>query len=457
MRMLLQTGLIIKLVDQGLTIALIVPDEKDENLLALSYSDKIKLIEWKSRSTIWDDDYLHKRMYFLEDIKRNKALMEKFYNGLFYSDSKHPWKRIRPLYYYTIYKLIKFFPSIRQHFLNRESEHLYSSEANAILSEINPKLLVSTYPVSIIEAKMLAAAKTANIPTLLHLLSWDNITAKGKFPVLPDNFIVWGEIMKMELQEYYQIKEKEISICGVPHFDEHIEVSNNGNCHLLVKDLGLDAELPYLFFAMSSPRFAPREIDIVEWLAAAVRNNVFGQKMQLIVRPHPQNVKEFTSKKSWLQRLNTLSGQRIAIDYPQLNESKIRWSMKKEDMQNLAKLISGCVLCLNSGSTVSIDALMHGKPVVITAFDGDSKLSYWNSARRLIDYTHLAKYIAAGGADVANSYDSLTHIIQAYIDDPQLNNAKRRQALLSECYRDDGKSTERVVSSLIAVLKSSVT
>ncbi len=52
----------------------------------------------------------------------------------------------------------------------------------------------------------------------------------------------------------------------VYHFDQHLQVKENPNYQSLLKQLGLSPDQPYLFFAMSSPRFAPREIDIVERL-----------------------------------------------------------------------------------------------------------------------------------------------------------------------------------------------
>ena len=452
-RMLLQTNLIGRLASKGNTIAIIAPDIKDENLnqLSIEYS-KIELIEWNHKATIWDDDYLHKRMYFLEDLSRNTALKEKFYNGLFFSNSKHPWKRIRPLFYYLTYLLNKQFPNIRKRFIRNEKKHLVSEEATAILNRIEPKILISTYPVSIIEVKLLYAAKQKNIKTVSQLLSWDNISCKGRFPVLAEEHLVWGDIMHEELQEYYGINSANIKRCGVPHFDEHIRIKNKELDKDLIEKLNLNIEKPYLFLAMSSPRFAPREIDIVEWLSKAIEKNVFGLDMQLIVRPHPQNLKEFTSDKSWISRLNQIVNSRVAVDYPELSDSsRIRWSMKKNDMTRLAVIISGCTVSINSGSTVIIDSLLHDKPVVLTSFDGDSKLPYWNSAKRLIDYAHLKKIIAEGGAEPAYSYEDLSNMINSYISEPGYKLDERRNALYRECYLDDGKATERIIENLIAL------
>ena len=448
-RMLLQTGLITQLAQVGKKIAIISPDPEDANLQDLKSNPNIFIFDSEIKHSIWDDDYDFKRKYYLEDIRSNPVFWEKHLYSILYSKSKHPWKRIRPFYYFIIHWLITYFPSIRKRFKATESRHLVSSKATEILDKINPGLVVSTYPVNFLEAKFLYAAKQKNIATLIHLLSWDNISSKGIFPVIPDHFIVWGKVMYDELKAYYGTKEEAIQICGVPHFDNHIKIKKQPNFKPILEKLGLKPNLPYLFFAMSSPRFAPHEIDIVEQLAKAIQNKKFRQDLQLIVRPHPQNVQGSLADRRWIKRLDNIQGEGVAVDYPQLNKSKVRWSMKKSDMDHLSNLLAGCSICLNSGSTVSIDALMMDKAVILTSFDGDKNLYYWKSARRLIDYPHQRKFVKMGGAKAVYSYQELNELIHKYLNEPNFDWEERQYALLMECHLNDGKSTERVVQAML--------
>ncbi len=452
-RMLLQTGLIERLTERGKRIAIITPDIKDENLLALKDNPLVKVYDPQIKQTIWDDDYGFKRMYYLEDLKSNPVFWEKHLYSIFYSKSIHPWKRIRPIYYYIIYLLIRLFPSIRQRFKKTEGKHLVSRKASALIQEIQPELVVSTYPINFLEAKFLYAAKQAGRSTLIHLLSWDNITSKGIFPVIPDHFIAWGKIMAQELKEYYHTSDEQVQICGVPHFDHHFKVKQAPEYKKILEGLSLNPQLPYLFVAMSSPRFAPHEIDIIEWLANAIHENVFGKDLQLIVRPHPQNVQGALSDQKWISRLDRLKGKRVAIDYPKLIKSKVRWSMQKKDMDHLSNLLIGCSICLNSGSTVSIDALTMDKPVILTSFDGDQQLYYWKSARRLVDYTHQKKFVALGGVTVVYSFDELEKSINQYLKNPTYKLEERRYALNMECHLNDGQATKRVVEAMSQVLE----
>lgn len=452
-RMLLQTNLLLRLTETGKHVAIITPDAADANLQALLPNDRIRIYDAGIKQTIWDDDYGVKRMYYLEDIKSNPVFWEKHINGIWYTKSIHPWKRIRPFIYYPIHLLIPHFPSIRKRFKKTEGKYLVSQKATALLKKIRPRLVVSTYPINFLEAKFLYAAKQLQIQTLIHLLSWDNITSKGIFPVIPDRFIAWGEVMQKELKEYYQVNDDSIYVCGVPHFDNHIRVKKNPAYRAIIKELGLSPDSPYLFVAMSSPRFAPHEIDIVEWLAAAVRNNKFGDSLQLVIRPHPQNMQGSMADKHWIPRLDKLIGSRVAIDYPRLVNSKVRWSMQQSDMNRLSNLLAGCSICFNSGSTVSIDALMFDKPVILTAFDADKQLNYWKSARRVVDFPHQKKFVEMGGASVVYSFEELTQQIHAYLKNPKLDQAKRQYAIDKECYKNDGYSTNRVIEALCNILR----
>ena len=55
-RMLLQTNLIGKLADRGVSLAIISQDSQDEELKSISRIENIQCQTWHSRNTIWDDN-----------------------------------------------------------------------------------------------------------------------------------------------------------------------------------------------------------------------------------------------------------------------------------------------------------------------------------------------------------------------------------------------------------------
>ncbi|WP_235299280.1 glycosyltransferase family protein [Portibacter marinus] len=431
-RMVTQTNLLGRLVEKGLGVALIAPDSDDINLKTYCEKYGIHLYEFRPKSNFWSDHYMKARAYFLEDINKNPALYEKYIYDI-RSKHKSIYRWLRPRLLKITHDLKKNFPGIKKWYSAKESTMLESEMAYDLLKEINPQTVISTYPVNFSESMLLNAARKQSIQTVIHLLSWDNITCKGRFPHLADKYIAWGPIMKEELMEFYSVSEDDIYECGVPHFDIHLDSRLNPHPAPYLEELGLDRNKPYLFFGMSSPRFAPHEIDIVEWLAQNVEADQFGTEMQLIVRPHPQNVQGSMADESWLPRLKSLVSSRVGVDFPDLNKSDLPWSMRENDMDRMSNLLAGCSVSLNSGSTLSIDALMCGVPVVLTSFDGDKQLEYWKSARRLIDYTHLRKLVELGGVSVVENFEEMTLVLHRYLEDSSYNQSKRKETIRAEC------------------------
>ena len=339
-------------------------------------------------------------------------------------------------------------PPLKAAFRRLEGLIYSSRKAATLLADIQPTLLLATYPVAPIEAIFLREAKRKGITTIGQLLSWDNITCKGHFSVIPDHFLAWGPIMVGELREQYGVSPDRISECGVAHFGKHVAKTDPGLGRAVLEKLGLDALKPYLFFGMSSPYFSPRKINIVEWLAGAVNADTFGRDMQLIVRPHPQNVQGNMADPSWLPRLEALNDERVVIDFPLLEASGLMWNMSPRDLPRLVALLAGSSVTLNSGSTFTLDALLHDKPVVLTAFDAEDALPWWLSARRLMEYPHLATLIALGGVSAVTSFQGLEKAILAYLAAPELHRPARAETREKECGPWDGRASERAAAAI---------
>lgn len=449
-RMVTQTNLLGLLVKEGKSIGLICPDINDENLKRYCKKEGVHLYEFNPASSFWTSQYAEVRKYFLEDIETNVALKEKHIWATRYNISKRPLNLLRPWVAYLGYKLTKMLPFIKKLYKVREEKHLKSFDAEKLINEINPKVLVSTYPANFSEAMLLKAGNDRpNTKTIIHLLSWDNISCKGHFPQLADEYIAWGPIMKNEFIEYYGLSSNRIYTCGVPHFDVHYTTLLNPDYKAYLVEFGLNPKGKYLFFGMSSPRFTPYEIDIVEQLASWINEDVFGSEINLIIRPHPQNVQGGMADLSWLPRLENIKSKRVAIDIPILKESNLPWSMQYSDMIRLSHLLSGAQIVLNSGSTLTIDALCSYKPVILTSFDGHVTLEYWKSARRLKDYPHLKKLLSFNGVKVAYNYNDLKSHILEYLINPELNMKERIEVIHEFCFLCDGKATDRVKNFLL--------
>ncbi|CAM9946352.1 unnamed protein product [Chrysoparadoxa australica] len=286
----------------------------------------------------------------------------------------------------------------------------------------------------------------------MYLLSWDNITSKGIFPVIGDFYLTWGSIMNNELKEYYKTPEEKMYKTGVTHFDIHHQVKH-GDLEIngILDEIGLKQDHPFLFFTMSASYYAPNEIDIVEHLAGEIESNRYGNTMQLVIRPHMVNLMSDRSDLSWLERLKKLNSSRVKVDFPDSDNTLLTWYMAKNDMVRLSSFINQASICLNSGSTIAIEALYLDTPVIITAFD-TKNWAYWHSARRLLDYVHLKKLFATGACTLVDSTDEMSEAILTELESPLKNQSVRQKAVDLECFKNDGKATERFIVNMNSII-----
>tara|TARA_Y100001954_G_scaffold217694_1_gene250084 strand:- start:231 stop:1580 length:1350 start_codon:yes stop_codon:yes gene_type:complete len=444
--MLTQTDLLGKLSKMGYQIAIICPDINDTTLKKYSLRYNIILIEYNFKN-VWIEKYMYYRKYLLDDVKNNVSLYEKhkFKTRRFWNNkAEFIISKLMIIFNVIIVK----FPVFKKIFRLFEKSIFNSGDLKNILSKYDIKNIVSTYPVSPFEAKILNTSKKLGINTITHLLSWDNITCKGIFPVLSDYFIVWGEIMQNELIQYYNISKNKIFICGVPHFDLHSEKDFQAN-QFYLNNLGLDFNLPYIFFGMSSSRFSPNEIGIIKYLAKNINSDKYHKKIQLIIRPHPQNVQIGTGMEDpdWIDQLRSLKSSKVSIDFPDLVKSKLPWSMDKKDMRRLSNIISFAAISLNSCSTITVDSVMCNTFPILTPFDGEKNYPYWQSAERMIDYPHLSKLVSFNEVKIAKSFIELDNHINCFLkNDCYEYDAKTTKKLY--CFKNDGNSTERVLKTL---------
>lgn len=435
-RMICQTDLLPGLRRAGLRIGILSADKTDASLRRLADEHRVELYQYDVRRGLVTAQLFDLRKYFLNDIEKNPALLEKYMSRKL-DPNRSLVGKVQNKLAGGLYWLGQHLPGLRPAYQRLERRMLRSNDAEALLAEINPARLVCTYPVMMPEPEFLLAAKRLGIPSILHLLSWDNVPSKGVFPALADRYVVWGAAMEKDLLERYPVQKGDVYRCGVPHFDRHVRAAE-----ALLAEKGT----PYLFFAMSAPRYGPHEIDIVEWLAARVSKGEFGD-VELVVRPHPQNVHGYLADSTWLPRINALNDlPGVSVSYPRMNkQSNLLFSIDEADMEEFTRTLAGAAIVLNSGSTVSIDAMMTNRPVILTSFDADRDLGYWFSARRLKDYLHLADIISCGGIRVTESYADLETAIRAYLGDPSLDEAGRRRTIATYCLAADGKSTQRAI------------
>lgn len=449
-RMIFQTGLLKNLVDRGLRVAIVCPDKEDDNIKCISQRDGVAVYEFSDKADRGVNAIKSIRKYVVEDIRKNPSLWDK-HRQVINSGKRNFIKKSRATLGLFINDVVKAFPSLRNLYLHFEKRLLVNTSHLAFIKLISPKILVATYPVTYPEPSLLLAAKKSGIKTVIHLLSWDNITAKGYFQALADKYIAWGPIMEEELIATYGVQAEDIKVCGVPHFDLYFQPPTPLEDHNnLVNELRSSTK-SYVFYAMSAPRYAPHEVEIIEFLyKESAKSAGKEEAFTIVARPHPSIYKGSFSDPAIPAKLEELrSSHGLVISTPDLTQrSSMNWSVRDSDMYELVGLLRHAAVVINSGSTVAVEALALGKPVIITAYDADRELPYDQSAKRLVGYTHLQKLVEAGGVVVVESNKELYDQINAFLLKSDRFIAKRNHALSRQIGDQQGNATAKIAAFL---------
>jgi hypothetical protein len=131
-----------------------------------------------------------------------------------------------------------------------------------------------------------------------------------------------------------------------------------------------------------------------------------------------------------------------------------QWIMPlREDLYVYTNLLRYCDMGINGASTVTLELMMMGKPVVNLAFEPPgSNLSHYMRFSRHIDYEHYRPVAASGGVMVARSLDDLKAMILRGLSQPEADR-KARESFLQAFFGNtlDGKSGQRVAEALIGI------
>jgi hypothetical protein len=289
-------------------------------------------------------------------------------------------------------------------------------------------------------------AKQRKIPNVAFILSWDNPTTKGPFPLKPERAIVWNEIMKRELVDYHDFRPEQVYVSGPPQFDLYTHHSKFLSRDAFFKKWGLDPTKRLITYTTGSSGMLPFEDEMVDILYSQIQRGAFKQACQLLVRLHPKdNFKLYA-------RFENTPG--LVIQTPgRQGKTNDSWNPTPEDMYGLAETLYYSDVVVNIASTITIDAAAVDRPIVNASFDGKSVKPYEKSCRRYYDFNHYKHVVNTGGIKISDNAEQLVKDIQSYLDNPEQEKEGRERIRQEQCYRLDGKCGERIALYLLEILQ----
>lgn len=314
------------------------------------------------------------------------------------------------------------------------------AEYELLFHMLKPSAVVSTAPIIEAEWVPLYVAQRAGIKTAAAVLSWDNLTSKGRLPHGCDRYIVWTpQMAEHALQFHPELRPDQIAITGTAQFDAHRDPSLRVSREEFCRQMGLDPARKIIVYAGLTESLMPDEPALIEEIAQAVSAGRISGRPQFLVRPHPADGGR--RYQGWREKHPDValfvSGERAGGDVRKLVTSR-------DDLKVLINTLIHGDVHLNVASTMTIDAAVLDRPVVNVKFDAQSAKGRIPPGLELFGCTHYRPIVASGGVRVAHSLEDLVAHVNAYLNDPSLDREGRQRIVDMICGPLDGDGAGRI-------------
>ena len=327
------------------------------------------------------------------------------------------------------------------------SDRLVSHPAmEQLFDRYQPVLVVAASPGLVFsEVPLLRTARRRGVRSMAIDASWDNFTNKLNPVRQVDRLVVWNEIMKQQAIALHGYSPEAVRVAGAPQFDPHFRVRTPRA--EFFRRIGADPSRK-LIALTTTPRSLHSHHDHVLRVLAAAMDSGQLANAQVLVRLHPRDE---------VEAYRDLTGlPHVIIEKPFRDTVKVADGLAIDVMPEHQKHL-GDTLChadvvVNVASTISVEACIFDTPVVNICFDGPGESPYVKSARRYYSFTHYLNITSRNAVRVAKSPAELVGAVAAYLADPSLDAAGRKQVVLDQCQFTDGRSAERVAGFVLAEL-----
>jgi hypothetical protein len=356
---------------------------------------------------------------------------------------RHPWVyRVA----FACNAVLGRIPAVGRAWQRLESLIIPGYEFDALLERERPCIVLSAnYGTEAMEVRLLRSSHRHGIPTVAIVPSWDNLSSKGIIGENPRHLIVWNAVMRDEAQRLYGFAQEAVHICGGLQFDSYAGSEFDERRDEIFDRLGVDIRRPYVVLGTITPRYFPKNVEVLDILIENAEKGCLPSDLQIVVRLHPQVVDDPHFGDNLDQyRERAARWQRVKLSIPRVMKWGTLRPPQRDDSIELAVLLRYAAAAVMPASTLAIDACALGCPVIGIGFDGLELKPYSQSVRRTFDFTHYRRIVQEGGLRIAESAEEMIETIVLYMQDRQLDADGRMRIIDSHLYKLDGLAWERV-------------
>ncbi|MCF8479042.1 MAG: hypothetical protein K9H25_01295 [Rhodospirillum sp.] len=165
----------------------------------------------------------------------------------------------------------------------------------AILDKVKPDMIVVTPLVSAggDQVEWLREGFRRNLPVVLGVTSWDNLTNKGWVRIPPTKTLLWNDAQRGEAIRHHFLAPDSIEVCGAWSYAHWFTWKPSCSRADFMAKVGLPKDTRYLLYVGSSPFIAPNEYEFFREYARALLADPRLTGVRILVRPHPQNAAQW--------------------------------------------------------------------------------------------------------------------------------------------------------------------
>ena len=430
------TGIIDQLIAAGVRVVALVPFFDNNELLKEFSRENMVYEPLKSPTKIRFESFF---IEMFRGLVFNKTVKTYY---------KYKFLTYEPNYalYYPrafFYFLVKIIPGMKR--LTRFLDNLINpqTENDYLFEKYRPDLFFSTTPHDRADIGVMKSAKRFGVPVVGMPKSWDNLS-KTLFPVKLKHMFLWSDYMRNEAFDFQGYLKSETTIVGIPQFDFYTNQSLLVSRDEYFRQHSLVPKKKIILYGSTGAGF--EENCYIELIQSFRERGVL-KDVQVVMRPHigyEGEMKKFTL-------LEKYRGFVVDQTDKQSANLKDRWDVSMNHVKNLFNSMHHADVCMNIASTLTFDASACGTPVVNVSFDCQ-KTEYKKSLARIYETDYFAAVIKIGATYLARNEKEFSESLVASLADKNSKAEQRKRLIDYFVYRVDGKSSERLVSGILALL-----
>lgn len=342
-------------------------------------------------------------------------------------------------------KWIQKFNSFQQHTFKNNS---ITKGYEKLLIDNHIDLLFFTHQRPPYIAPLIFAAEKLKVKTSAFIFSWDNLASKNRMAGNFDKFLVWSDLMKNELLQFYKnVKTEDVEVVGTPQFEPYVLDRYKTTKEEWALKNKVDLTKKTIFFTCNDSHSKNDPI-YLELIANFILDDKLTEKVNYIVRTSP--AEEPTRFLKLAEKYPF-----IIWNFPDWNQVRSNhqesWSQRVPSVNDVIQLrgfLEFSDISVNVLSTISLDASLFNKPIINPVF-GNVENGMFDD-QKYLKYLHLDNVVKTNAVTIAKDEVELLQALNLCLSNP-LHKNKEQQNLIK---LQIGKPIQNTSKNFVEVLRN---